>query len=1200
MSQTQKERGRSRRKPVRTHNWRALRQFMAFFLTLSMILGNIGSSASIAMAAQSSVKEEFRLRAEDIQKAAEEALSEGSPVTDALDIGGKDKSAVKDYEELLAADGSLYEIFPTIETVRDVDGIELRVFIRIDEDADPASYVLTGDEKLIFLYVNGGDEMVAARVNVDGYVSNFITVRSYGSMYGQEELPAQTPAAPEGGAAGGSGGASGGSGSSGGNVSDGSAGSSADGNETAGDMSDGTAGDAAGTIGDEETAGAADDETQAPAEESGAASDETAGVDEETSGAADESTGADSETTDAADESIASDDETTDAADESTASDDETAASDNETAADNETTGDETTGAEDETDGTVDETVGAADDESKAPEEESGAADDESEAASDKETDVSSDKDTEDTADDSDKSSDDADDKMEADSSKDDAANDANESSKNDDKDTSKDVNSQDKADDSAAKETASAGLSMSLNSIRKVAAGLASDSNAGSGAGGSGSSGTGSSGAGSSSASDDEDDDYQPGDPYDADDAVDEEEESFDKVASLSGRTYGVATLDDAMTIRAFTVSLSKLGVDTEELAEAGHTITYIIDPKGAASLVKAPELVKDEAVVTFGVKPQIGYEIMQVTANGEELELADEAALASASNADSDAVYYTIPEVLEDQEVEIVLYEIEEGSHPEFNASEKINGVTITVSAEEGILPAGTKLDVKEVTTQIEDAVKEKVESEAEDGTTVTSVIAYDINLMYNGEKLDNSWSEQGYVNVTFSGSRIEKMTDEASKVEVMAVDDSQQETLSAKNAKAVTAETVELESITEQDVEGTAVNAVSFDVEHFTIYAITGSTTQAVHTYYFYNGEELVNKQIVKNGEKLVEPQIPTDAENNKFLGWYSEGSDDAFQGFGTVTVAESEEVNLYARFAHVYYVFFYHNGVIQQMKQANTGENIGVMDVNVPVAADEALIGWTLEDSDTLVGDAVTVENSDINLYPVIKKVNWITYFANGGSYTKPTYVTAGQIPVKPEEPTKPGYTFDGWYTDQGFRNEFTFNSAIESDINLYAKWAPKTNTSYTVIHWKENADDSEYAFAESEVLTGKTGDTTNASAKNYSGFESPTVEQKVISGDGSTIVNIYYKRKVYEVKFYEKQSWWSGSWNVIDKLTIRAKYEANISQLWPSVRYEDEYGPNWKIDPKSSTMQASIDIMPLNGDNFYETSNSGKKIGRAHV
>ena len=125
--------------------------------------------------------------------------------------------------------------------------------------------------------------------------------------------------------------------------------------------------------------------------------------------------------------------------------------------------------------------------------------------------------------------------------------------------------------------------------------------------------------------------------------------------------------------------------------------------------------------------------------------------------------------------------------------------------------------------MTAQIEDAVKEKVENESEDGTSVSSVIAYDINLMLDGRKLDNSWSENGYVDVTFSGSRIEEMTDEASKVEVMAVDDSRQEKLSAENAEAVTSETMELEHITEQDVEGTAVDAVSFEAEHFTVYAV-----------------------------------------------------------------------------------------------------------------------------------------------------------------------------------------------------------------------------------------------------------------------------------------------------------------------------------------------------------------------------------------
>ena len=98
--------------------------------------------------------------------------------------------------------------------------------------------------------------------------------------------------------------------------------------------------------------------------------------------------------------------------------------------------------------------------------------------------------------------------------------------------------------------------------------------------------------------------------------------DEDFEKTGSLNGRTYGLVTLDETVTARAFAVSLSKIGIDPEVLAEAGHQITYTIEPAGAASLVRAPERVKDEAFVTFGVKPQVGYEILQVTANGEELD--------------------------------------------------------------------------------------------------------------------------------------------------------------------------------------------------------------------------------------------------------------------------------------------------------------------------------------------------------------------------------------------------------------------------------------------------------------------------------------------------------------------------------------------------------------------------------------------------
>ena len=135
-----------------------------------------------------------------------------------------------------------------------------------------------------------------------------------------------------------------------------------------------------------------------------------------------------------------------------------------------------------------------------------------------------------------------------------------------------------------------------------------------------------------------------------------------------------------------------------------------------------------------------------------------------------------YAVEEVAEDLEIVASLEEVEGMSHPEFHASyEASDGVTITLHAEEGILPEGTELDVTEVTAELEDAVKEKIEGEAsEEDKKVTAVLAYDINLMLDGEKLDNSWSNQGYVDVTFAGPKIEELTKDADTLKVYAADD------------------------------------------------------------------------------------------------------------------------------------------------------------------------------------------------------------------------------------------------------------------------------------------------------------------------------------------------------------------------------------------------------------------------------------------
>lgn len=199
----------------------------------------------------------------------------------------------------------------------------------------------------------------------------------------------------------------------------------------------------------------------------------------------------------------------------------------------------------------------------------------------------------------------------------------------------------------------------------------------------------------------------------------------------------------------------------------------------------------------------------------------------MASASDLEQHEHVYAVEAVTEDLEIVASLEETMGVAHPEFSASYvSSEGVTISLHAEEGILPEGTELSVTEVTDALGDTIKEKMDSETE-GTTVHSVLAYDINLLYNGKKLSNSWSESGYVDVTFTGAPIQEMTEASDKVEIVAVDDTSKTQLSAENAAEAEAGELKLETVSEQNVEDAAVEEVGFKAEHFTIYAVAASS-------------------------------------------------------------------------------------------------------------------------------------------------------------------------------------------------------------------------------------------------------------------------------------------------------------------------------------------------------------------------------------
>ena len=358
-------------------------------------------------------------------------------------------------------------------------------------------------------------------------------------------------------------------------------------------------------------------------------------------------------------------------------------------------------------------------------------------------------------------------------------------------------------------------------------------------------------------------------------------------------------------------------------------------------------------------------------------------------------------------------------------------------------------------------------------------------------------------------------------------------------------------------------------------------------ATHTYIFMN--DFMNgdnkefaRQIVKDGEILNNPGTPDagSSNNNKeFTGWRDgAGNAPAFGKAVTVNENDTKTITYHAQFADVYFVFFTNpDGEVMVTKKGANGETIPAEGVTYPVGNEESIVGW--EDASGNLVSSVTLNGSDVTLTAKVENGHWITYDSQGGTYVEPAFVKGNGITTAPTNPTRPGYTFDHWSETVGGA-AFTFGNALTTKLTLYAVWTKNTNTQYTVIHWQENADDDEYSYAESETKYGTTGAQTSAAAKStaagtkYNGFTAQTIAQQTIAGDGSTIVSVYYKRKVYDVKFYDR---WGDEYTT---KRITAKYGANIRDKWP--------GGTWKVAENTSTFQANIDVMPLNGFSFYET------------
>ena len=223
------------------------------------------------------------------------------------------------------------------------------------------------------------------------------------------------------------------------------------------------------------------------------------------------------------------------------------------------------------------------------------------------------------------------------------------------------------------------------------------------------------------------------------------------------------------------------------------------------------------------------------------------------------------------------------------------------------------------------------------------------------------------------------------------------------------------------------------------------------------------------------------------------------------------------------------------------------------------------------------------------------------FQLGGGYGVDPVYARYQTNFKVATPTRPGYDFAGWkvtavkyegedastepmaadsaYAGGAYRGQ-TYQAVAEAlanklangelveippfDVRFTATWTPKT-ASYSVVYWKENANDTEYSYWGTVKINATAGQTVtfdpNAdiyktanlpfshklvqAAADATGSGTPGVNEAysaiparyedeyftynagksdptaraTVNGDNSTVLNVYYSRNRYNLKFY---------------------------------------------------------------------------------
>jgi len=202
---------------------------------------------------------------------------------------------------------------------------------------------------------------------------------------------------------------------------------------------------------------------------------------------------------------------------------------------------------------------------------------------------------------------------------------------------------------------------------------------------------------------------------------------------------------------------------------------------------------------------------------------------------------------------------------------------------------------------------------------------------------------------------------------------------------------------------------------------------------------NGGTFVSAKAVKENDKVVKPEKPT-KEGYTFVEWLLEDKVYDFNSVVTSDIVLKAKWEEFTEVEESFVVKFNTDGGTK-IEDQTVNKGAKVEKPITPTKEGHVFKEWILNNK---AYDFNLVVEKDIELKAVWEKEEQkqdvksytVTFDAKGGSSVKSQTVKEGNKVSKPSNPTRSGYTFEGW-TLNG--NSYNFNTKVTKNITLVASW-----------------------------------------------------------------------------------------------------------------------------------------------------------------